>query len=80
MSSLACDLERVLIGLDSDTARLLERAIRDALALAERRAANPVAVDALGYPVNYFETTAGSFAHEPLDAPVQLPIETRESW
>ena len=35
---------------------------------------------ALGYPAGYFETTAGSFANEPLETPPQLPIEIRETW
>jgi hypothetical protein len=80
MSSLACDLDRTLSQLDSETAVLLERTVRDALALAERRAAHTTATDTLGYPVGYFEATAGSFANEPLEAPAELPIETRESW
>ena len=48
MSSLACDLDRILSQLDSETAVLLERTVRDALALAERRAAYATATDALG--------------------------------
>jgi hypothetical protein len=80
MSPLAFDLERVLSQLDSDTAALLERAVRDALALAERRAAPAVAVDSLGYPAGFFEATAGSFVNEVLDAPAELPLEARESW
>lgn len=81
MSSLAIDVDQVLSRLDPDTAQLLERAVRDALALAEHRAANgAVSTDALGYPVGYFEATAGSFANEPLEAPTELPPQTRESW
>ena len=80
MNELARDLDRILCLLDSETARLLERTVRDALALAERRAARGEATDPLGYPVGYFETTAGSFADEPLDAPEELPLENREPW
>ena len=36
--------------------------------------------DALGYPVGYFESTAGSFADEPLERPADLPMDSRESW
>lgn len=72
MSPLAFDLDRVLRELDSETAALLERAVRDALALAERRAVPTGAVDALGYPVGYFEATAGSFVDEPLEAPAEI--------
>jgi hypothetical protein len=77
---LALDLDRVLGQLDSETAVLLERTVRDALALAERRAADGGVIDTLGYPAGYFEATAGSFANEPLEAPEELPMQTREAW
>ena len=80
MTSLASDLDGVLGRLDPQTALLLERTVRDALALAERRALDSKPVDALGYPVGFFEATSGSFAHEPLEAPHDLPIQARESW
>lgn len=80
MNALAYELGRAFERLDSETAVLLERAVRDALALAERRATLASATDSLGYPVGYFETTAGSFADEPLELPDELPLETRESW
>jgi hypothetical protein len=80
VSPLALDLDRVLGQLDSETAALLERAVRDALALAERRAAAIGSTDALGYPLGYFEATAGSFANEPLEASQELPMQTREAW
>ena len=80
MSPLANDLDNVLRQLDPQTATLLERAVRDALALAEHRQRNSHSVDELGYPVGYFEATAGSFAKEPLEAPRDLPLQTRESW
>ena len=80
VNPLARDLDRVLGHLDSETAVLLERAVRDALALAERRAADGGAAHGRGYPAGYFEATAGSFANEPLEAPEQLPMQTREAW
>jgi hypothetical protein len=73
VNPLAMELDRVLSKLDSKTAVLLERTVRDALAFAERRALDAQSVDALGYPPGYFEATAGSFANEPLDAPEELP-------
>jgi hypothetical protein len=39
------------------------------LALAERRSTLTSTTDSLGYPVGYFEATAGSFADEPLESP-----------
>ncbi len=80
VNPLALDLDRALSRLDSGTAALLERTVRDALALAERRAERNAATDAAGYPVGYFETTAGSFANEPLEAPQKLPMQIRETW
>lgn len=80
MNTLAIDLEKTLSRLDSETAALLERAVRDALALAEHGAAGGNARDDLGYPIGYFQATAGSFANEPLEPPADLPMETRESW
>lgn len=80
MNALAQDLDRALSRLDSETASLLESAVRDALALAERRSAILAARDAMGYPAGYFEATAGSFVNEPLDAPADLPLEMREPW
>jgi hypothetical protein len=80
MTSLASDLDSVLSRLDPQTAMLLERAVRDALALAECRRPGPKALDALGYPVGFFQATSGSFANEPLERPHDLPIQTRESW
>jgi hypothetical protein len=80
MSPLAGDLDNVLRSVDPQTALLLERAVRDSVALAQRRHESQGAVDALGYPVGYFEATSGSFAHEPLDVPPDLPLQVRESW
>ena len=80
VNPLALDLDRVLSQLDAETAVLLERTVRDALALAERRAADGGTIDALGYPAGYFAATAGSFANEPLEVPKELPMQTREAW
>ena len=81
MSTIANELDETLRRLDPETALLLERFVRNAVALAERRSASRgEQVDALGYPLGYFEATAGSFADEPLEVPVELPAQVRESW
>jgi hypothetical protein len=80
MSTLSSDLDRVISRLDSETAALLEQTIRDALALAQRRPKYVGPTDAQGYPIGYFESTAGSFSDEPLEAPPELKIDSRESW
>lgn len=66
MSTLARDLDAQLSEMDPEAARHVEGLIREALALAARKA---VATDAMGYPAGYFDSTAGSFANEPLDRP-----------
>ena len=44
--------------------------------LKTRKSADAAAgTDALGYPAGYFETTAGSFADEPLERPAQPPLD-----
>jgi hypothetical protein len=80
MSSLATELDCVLRSVDRETASLLEQAVRDALALAQRRALGSGPADPLGYPLGYFESTAGSFAGEPLEAAREMPMQQREPW
>ena len=80
MSTVPMELDQTLRDLDTDTASLLERAVRDALALAQRRRQAAPLLDDLGYPAGYFEATAGSFADEPLEPPPDLPSTTREPW
>lgn len=80
MNALAQDLNEALARLDDETAVLLEKAVRDALALAERRSSASPAADPMGYPAGYFESTAGSFADEPLEVPADRSPETREPW
>lgn len=53
---------------------------RDAAALASKRVSRREDTDALGYPLGYFEATAGCFEGEPLQRPPDLPLETRETW
>jgi len=53
----------------------LERLVRDAVALARQSsgASSTSAVDAKGWPMGYFERTAGSFANERFDVPEDPP-------
>jgi len=80
MSSLALELDRMLGRVDPETATALATAVREAMAQAVQRATSAPPTDSLGYPVGYFESTAGSFASEPLDVTAELPMQTRESW
>lgn len=80
MHNVSHQLDLMLDCLDAETARLLAQTVRDAVALATKRAATTAASDEMGYPVGYFAATAGSFEHEALERPGDLPLETRESW
>lgn len=80
MSTLTLDLQATLKELDPDSATKLERLVRDAMALAQPSKAKPVEVDAKGWPVGYFEQTAGCFANEPFDFPADLPLEPIAHW
>lgn len=80
MHSLSEELDQALNRLDPQTASLLEQTVRDAVALASKRVSSSAGTDALGYPLGYFDATAGSFEGEPLERPADLPLETRETW
>ena len=80
MHPVSEQLDQALNCLDRETASLLEQTVRDAVALASKRASRREVTDSLGYPVGYFEATAGSFQGEPLERPPDLPLETRETW
>ena len=80
MTDVTLELERTLNQLDSQSATLLERLVRDALALVRQKNPSSGAVDANGWPVGYFERTAGSFADEPFDLPDDLPPTENPKW
>ena len=80
MSTLTLDLQATLKQLDLDSATKLERLVRDAMALVQPSKAKPVEVDAKGWPVGFFEETAGCFANEPFDFPADLPLEPIANW
>jgi len=75
MSAIAIELEQTLASLDSTQATLLERLVSDALKLVKAKS-SPPSVDANGWPLGHFEKYAGSFAHETLEEPVDLPPES----
>ena len=72
MSTVTLELEQALNQLDAQSATLLERLVRDALALVRQKNSPSNATDAKGWPAGYFERTAGSFANEPFDLPDDL--------
>jgi len=82
MSSLTEELSSTLERLDSKSAECLARLVRDAMEITRTRLVNgePSAESAADWPAGYYETTAGSFADEPFDFPVDTPIESIPRW
>lgn len=80
MNTLSIELAQILSELDDRSARALERLVRDAMELARPAPANGAAVDTQGWPVGYFEHTAGSFAAEPFDLPLDPPPDATPEW
>lgn len=39
----------------------------------------PKQVDANGYPIGFFDRTYGALADDPIERPVQLPLEERDA-
>ncbi len=68
MSVIASELEQRLLELDAESATKLEKVGRDLIDFS-RSERNGPAKDANGWPVGYFEETAGCFEGEPLEAP-----------
>ena len=82
MSTLTSDLQATIAAIDPDSATKLERLVRDAMALVRPVGKTAVsgAVDKNGWPVGFFEETAGCFANEPFDFPADLPLEPIAKW
>jgi len=80
MSLIGEELEATLKELGADSVVLLERLVRDAMDLARTCGTGVGETDERGWPTGYFEETAGSFANEPLDFPVDPPLEPIANW
>lgn len=77
MNTLTAELAQILSELDDRSASALEQLVRNAMELARRTQANgAAAVTKQGWPVGYFEQTAGSFAAEPFDLPDDPPPDS----
>lgn len=76
MSRLTTDLAQILSELDDHSAQALERLVRDAMELARPVRTNGTVARAQGWPVGYFEQTAGSFVGEPFDIPDDPPPDS----
>jgi hypothetical protein len=74
MTPIAQELDACLQTLDPQTAAQVEKLVRDAMALAEQKRGGA------GWPVGYFERTAGSFAGETLERPAQAAGGPIDQW
>jgi hypothetical protein len=81
-SLLPLELEKTLRQLDPKSASLLERLVRDALALVRQKEPDrpPKTDKTNGWPAGYFERTVGAFANEPLDFPEDPPPAAKADW
>ena len=81
MTSLAADVDRALTELPPKARNEFEQTVRQALEEARRQSVwEGVPTDEKGYPLGYFEETAGCFASEPFDEPVELPLPPAKVW
>ena len=81
MTGLAEEVDRVLAVLRPRARNEFEQSVRQALARAMLRSVwEDVPTDEKGYPVGYFEQTAGCLANEPFDEPDDLPLPPAKTW
>lgn len=76
MTAIAIELDRKLRSFDPETAASVERLVRDALELAERKRSST----AKESHREFVRRLAGSFGSEPFERPVQGGYEQREEW
>jgi hypothetical protein len=79
MSAVAAELEKRLLELDADSASKLERVVRSLLEFSRTEPAKP-SKNTQAWPEGYFESTAGSFEGERLDAPEDPPPAPATEW
>ncbi len=70
MHDVSRELDEIFDRVDSQTAAMLERTVRNAVALAVQRTGNFTAKDSMRYPLGYFQATEGCFADEHLKSPM----------
>lgn len=82
MSDVALELKRALDQLPPPSATLLEQLVRDVLALV--RQTNPIStndpVDAMGWPIGFFERYAGCLAGDDWQPPIDAPPASIQAW
>ena len=75
MTAIAAELEQKLQSFDPETAAAVERLVRDALLLVERKRN-----DAAPLPPDFWQTLRADWGDEPFERPPQGEFEKREAW
>jgi hypothetical protein len=75
MSGVTSELEQALNQMDARSATLLEQLVRDALALVRQKGlvTSGTPVDAMGWPVGYFQKYVGCLAGDDWQPPLDPP-------
>lgn len=73
-------VELAIAELQNAPESVAREALEFIVALKRRSGSPSGGLDPMGYPVGYFEHTAGSFANEPLERPTQLPLNPAPVW
>jgi hypothetical protein len=80
MTAIAIELDRKLQTFDAETAASVERLVRDALELAEKKLNAVQDAAAIESHRQFIQRIAGSFGEEPFERPPQGEFEKREEW
>jgi hypothetical protein len=75
VTAIAIELDQKLQNLDPETAASVERLVRDALQLAEKKNAN-----AASWPAGFWQRIRTDWGNAPFDRPPQGDFEKREDW
>ncbi len=80
MTAIAQQLDERLSSLDAATASVVERLVRDALALAETRSSRPTDPGDIAAHCDFLGKIAGALDGERFERPPQDRPEVREEW
>jgi hypothetical protein len=80
MNPIAIELDQKLQSFDRDTAASVERLVRDALQLAEKKSAPSGSQEAIAAHRTHIAKFAGLWAWDDFERPPQGEFEKREDW
>jgi hypothetical protein len=72
--------EMAIAELKNAPEAVAREALEFIVALKRRAKSQTAGLDPMGYPLGYFERTAGSFVNEPLERPEQAPLDPAPVW